>query len=67
MSKFDYGVFIGRFQPLHIGHEAVIRSALEKVDTLIVLIGSARQARTPAIRSRIPSAKTCSQRSSSTN
>lgn len=47
MSKFDYGVFIGRFQPLHIGHEAVIRSALEKVDTLIVLIGSARQARTP--------------------
>lgn len=47
MSKFHYGVFVGRFQPLHAGHEAVIRSALEQVDTLIVLIGSSGQARTP--------------------
>ncbi len=47
MSRFHYGVFIGRFQPLHAGHEAVVRAALEKVDTLIVLIGSAAQARDP--------------------
>ncbi|MET1415029.1 NUDIX domain-containing protein [Roseibium sp. HPY-6] len=47
MSRFHYGVFVGRFQPLHAGHEAVVRAALEKVDTLIVLIGSARQARDP--------------------
>lgn len=47
MSDFDYGVFIGRFQPLHSGHEAVIRSALERVSTLIVLVGSARTARDP--------------------
>jgi len=47
MSRYDYGVFVGRFQPLHVGHETVVRAALEKVDTLIVLIGSARQARDP--------------------
>ncbi|MCK7614297.1 NUDIX domain-containing protein [Roseibium sediminicola] len=47
MSTYHYGVFVGRFQPLHIGHEAVIRAALKQVDTLIVLIGSSAQARTP--------------------
>jgi bifunctional NMN adenylyltransferase/nudix hydrolase len=47
MSKIDFGVFIGRFQPLHIGHEHVIARALEQVDRLIVLVGSASQARDP--------------------
>jgi len=47
MSKPHFGVYIGRFQPLHIGHEHVIREALSKVDTLIVVVGSAYQARTP--------------------
>lgn len=45
--KASFGVFIGRFQPLHIGHEHVIREALERVDRLIVLIGSANIARDP--------------------
>ncbi len=45
--KADFGVFIGRFQPLHIGHEHTIRHALGKVDKLIVLIGSANIARDP--------------------
>ena len=43
----DYGVFIGRFQPLHLGHEHVIRDALERVAKLIVLVGSANVARDP--------------------
>lgn len=43
----DYGVFIGRFQPLHAGHEYIIRDALERVATLIVLVGSANVARDP--------------------
>ena len=47
MSKADFGVFIGRFQPLHIGHEHVIRQALEQVKHLIVLVGSANVARNP--------------------
>lgn len=43
----DFGVFIGRFQPLHMGHEHVIRTALEKVRKLIVMVGSANVARDP--------------------
>ncbi|NKJ00899.1 bifunctional nicotinamide-nucleotide adenylyltransferase/Nudix hydroxylase [Novosphingobium sp. SG707] len=43
----DFGVFIGRFQPLHIGHEHVITHALERVNRLIVLVGSANVARDP--------------------
>ena len=43
----DFGVFIGRFQPLHIGHEHVIRQALSQVGRLIVLVGSANVARDP--------------------
>ena len=44
-KDIHFGVFIGRFQPLHAGHEHLIRSALEKVDRLIILIGSANIAR----------------------
>jgi bifunctional NMN adenylyltransferase/nudix hydrolase len=47
MTKADFGVFIGRFQPLHIGHEHVIRQALDQVKHLIVLVGSANVARDP--------------------
>lgn len=44
---YDFGVFIGRFQPLHHGHEQLIRDALSQVKRLIVLIGSANVARDP--------------------
>jgi len=47
MNAIDFGVLIGRFQPLHIGHEHVIARALERVNHLIVLIGSANVARDP--------------------
>jgi bifunctional NMN adenylyltransferase/nudix hydrolase len=46
-KKIDFGVFIGRFQPLHLGHEHTIRHALERVNKLIVLVGSADMARNP--------------------
>lgn len=46
-NEADFGVFIGRFQPLHMGHEHVIRTALDKVGKLIVLVGSANVARDP--------------------
>lgn len=45
MSDIDFGVFIGRFQPLHAGHEHVVRQALSQVKHLIVLVGSANLAR----------------------
>lgn len=47
MRNFHYGVFIGRFQPLHLGHEAVIRGALDQVETLIVVVGSSHIASNP--------------------
>lgn len=43
--EFDALVFIGRFQPFHIGHEAVIRRALERAHQVVILIGSANEAR----------------------
>lgn len=35
------GLFIGRFQPFHLGHLSVIKAALKEVDFLIIGIGSA--------------------------
>jgi len=40
------GIFIGRFQPFHNGHLAIIRKALREVDKLIIIIGSKQEART---------------------
>ncbi len=42
---FDYLVFIGRFQPFHVGHLAVIKTALAQSKHVILLIGSAKQPR----------------------
>ena len=47
MNATDFGVLIGRFQPLHLGHEHVVRQALTKVKHLIVLVGSANIAPDP--------------------
>lgn len=44
-ASFDCLVFIGRFQPPHLGHLAVIRAALKQARQVIVLVGSAWQAR----------------------
>lgn len=40
------GIIIGRFSPLHIGHEFLIKKAYDECDELIILIGSAFQAKT---------------------
>jgi nicotinamide-nucleotide adenylyltransferase len=37
------GFFIGRFQPYHYGHHEVIKNIIEKVDELIIGIGSAQE------------------------
>lgn len=46
MIQFDYLVFIGRFQPFHQGHEFVVREALNRAKTVIILIGSSNSPRT---------------------
>lgn len=45
---YDLAVCIGRFQPFHRGHAAVLREALAQARRCLVLLGSACQARTPA-------------------
>jgi bifunctional NMN adenylyltransferase/nudix hydrolase len=44
-KQYDYAVYIGRFQPFHLGHLSVVKKALEVADQLIIVIGSAKHAR----------------------
>jgi len=38
--RYDLAVFIGRFEPFHLGHEAVIREGLAQANKMVVIIGS---------------------------
>jgi bifunctional NMN adenylyltransferase/nudix hydrolase len=40
------GIIIGRFQPLHNAHAEMFEEAIQQVDRLIVVVGSATQAKT---------------------
>lgn len=40
------GIYPGRFQPFHLGHLEVLKWGLNKVDELIVLVGSAQESHT---------------------
>ncbi|WP_026179983.1 bifunctional nicotinamide-nucleotide adenylyltransferase/Nudix hydroxylase [Hahella ganghwensis] len=44
-KPYDFLVFIGRFQPFHNGHLAVIKAGLEQAEQMIILCGSAHQPR----------------------
>jgi bifunctional NMN adenylyltransferase/nudix hydrolase len=44
-KAYDFLVFIGRFQPFHNGHLAVINEGLKQAEQIIVLCGSAHQPR----------------------
>lgn len=39
---FDFLVFIGRFQPFHLAHQAVIQEAFKHSKSVIILLGSAQ-------------------------
>ncbi|MDQ3970231.1 MAG: nicotinamide-nucleotide adenylyltransferase [Thermoproteota archaeon] len=41
------GLFIGRFQPFHKGHLATVKFALERVEQLIIVVGSAQKSHEP--------------------
>jgi bifunctional NMN adenylyltransferase/nudix hydrolase len=43
---YDALVFIGRFQPFHNGHKAVVDAALEKAKEVIIVVGSSFASRT---------------------
>ena len=42
-KKYKYGLYIGRFQPIHIGHESIIRKMLDECEQIIIAIGSAQE------------------------
>ena len=44
-KKYDFLIFIGRFQPFHSGHLKVVEKAMAQSEKVIMLIGSAHQPR----------------------
>jgi bifunctional NMN adenylyltransferase/nudix hydrolase len=45
--RFGASVYIGRFQPFHLGHAALLQWALAVAPVCVVVLGSAFQARSP--------------------
>lgn len=43
--RYDYLIFIGRFQPFHNGHKYIVNEGLKISDKIIILCGSANQKR----------------------
>ena len=45
MRRYRYrcGLYIGRFQPIHVGHESIIRRMLDECEIAIIAIGSAQE------------------------
>ena len=43
-TKQKLGVIIGRFQPMHNGHVALIKKSMETCEKTLVLIGSTNKA-----------------------
>lgn len=43
----DYAVYIGRFQPFHVGHKSVMKYALQMARKVIILVGSSNLHRSP--------------------
>lgn len=46
MKRYDLAVVIGRLQPLHLGHEELIKNALHTADHVLILLGSSNENRT---------------------
>jgi bifunctional NMN adenylyltransferase/nudix hydrolase len=44
-THFDAAILIGRFQPFHNGHAALLKQALESADRVLVVLGSSFRAR----------------------
>ena len=42
------GLYVGRFQPFHLGHLNAVKSVLQDVEELVIVIGSAQYSHTAA-------------------
>jgi nicotinamide-nucleotide adenylyltransferase len=40
------GLYIGRFQPYHLGHQAVLEKIAREMDEIVIVIGSAQESHT---------------------
>ena len=40
------GLYVGRFQPFHLGHLEAVRYILTQVDDLVIVVGSAQHSHT---------------------
>ena len=40
------GLYIGRFQPYHLGHQAVLEKIARETDEIVIVIGSAQESHT---------------------
>src|SRR4030042_3842258 len=47
-KQIKQALFVGGFQPFHMGHLSVIKEALKKENRLIIVIGSAEENHEPA-------------------
>lgn len=45
MSQFEYLIFIGRFEPPHNSHLAILRRALALAERIVIIVGSDRKPR----------------------
>lgn len=43
MQELTTGLFVGRFQPFHLGHLATVKFALKSVGRLVIVVGSAQK------------------------
>lgn len=46
IKPYDLALYVGRFQPLHLGHISAIETALKICDRVLVLVGSAQESGT---------------------
>ena len=46
LKKNTIGVFLGRFQPFHIGHMSIVEEILQHHERLVLVIGSAEKSGT---------------------
>ena len=46
MKKYKCGLYVGRFQPLHIGHTHIIGKMFDECEVVIVAVGSAQESGT---------------------
>ncbi len=46
MKKYKCGLYVGRFQPLHVGHTNIIDKMFDECEVVIIAVGSAQESGT---------------------